>query len=181
MKCGCGRPISRRLKGKCMACRYRAKTKEFIPKEPEIKTCPVCGKQFIPKISRNQVYCSQTCCNNVLVKKTCQICGEEFESKRSSSRKCCPGCSKVMAHTRKDGHPLTVADRMKRAKAKKKMEKIKASDMTYGQYMAHNGMPPQEPAELNGTLRPTEAWMEGTGQIRIGREGPPPKAWIKRL
>ena len=88
MRCDCGKLISDRMHGKCMACRYKHKMSKYKPKP--IVTCPVCGKQFFP--STNQVYCSGQCrdfaqgriksIHNGKIKiGKCLYCRQEFEFK----------------------------------------------------------------------------------------------------
>lgn len=103
----CGRPISSRMHGMCMKCRY--KNKHSAPsiqkkiKPTKLAKCPLCGKIFIQ--GHGKIYCTRECgvrADNARKKagrrsampaepKKCVSCGAEFipESKRI---KRCPKC-----------------------------------------------------------------------------------------
>lgn len=183
MECSCGKLISRHMHGKCLVCRY-AEVKDIVTvKQKEPVRCKYCGKEFWQDKGRK--YCSPECQKmheretqrakgQKIITKTCSICGEEFHVKKSSTRELCLDCK----HTTKRSYkPKETADSNARAE---KMRKIKASGMTYGQYMANNGIKPKDPYENNGALPETQAWMQGPKTIEVHPDTPPPKARIKR-
>ena len=184
MICSCGKPISRHMHGKCFACRYEEMKKIKI-KAP-VK-CKFCGKEFFPSNGRR--YCTLNCQRerekeamrikaNALITKFCSVCGAEFQVKRSSTRTLCMDCKNITKRSIKQ-EPIPTIDYSARAE---KMLKIKASGMTYGQYMANKGIKPEEPEAYKGTLTETESWMSGTGIVQVHPDGPqdPPKARIRR-
>jgi len=184
MRCDCGRQISRHMHGKCFACRFEEM------KKIKIKTpvkCKFCGKEFFPSNGRR--YCTLNCQRerekeamrikaNALITKSCSVCGAEFQVKRSSTRTLCMDCKNMTKRSYKP-EPKPTVDYKARAE---KMLKIKASGMTYGQYMANKGIKPEEPEAYKGTLTETESWMSGTGIVQVHPDGPqdPPKARIRR-
>ncbi len=180
MKCSCGKLISRHMHGKCLACRYEEMKKVKV-KEPV--QCEYCGKEYFPSIASSK-YCSEECRTEARKKKNreakviklCLRCGRGFETTRFSSRWSCDECrDKIQGTSGKSPK----ADSKARAE---KMRKIKASGMTYGQYMANRGIKPQEPEEYRGTLGTTQSWMSGSGTIQVHPdEAPePPRARIRR-
>ena len=184
MICNCGKPISRHMHGKCFACRFEEMKKIKI-KAP-VK-CKFCGKEFFPSNGRR--YCTLNCQRerekeamrikaNALITKSCSVCGAEFQVKRSSTRTLCMDCKNITKRSIKQ-EPRPTIDYSARAE---KMLKIKASGMTYGQYMANKGIKPEEPEAYKGTLTETESWMSGTGIVQVHPDGPqdPPKARIRR-
>ena len=184
MRCDCGRQISRHMHGKCFACRFEEMKKIKI-KAP-VK-CKFCGKEFFPTNGRR--YCTLNCQRerekeamrikaNALITKSCSVCGAEFQVKRSSTRTLCMDCKNITKRSIKQ-EPRPTIDYSARAE---KMLKIKASGMTYGQYMANKGIKPEEPEAYKGTLTETESWMSGTGIVQVHPDGPqdPPKARIRR-
>ena len=183
MKCSCGKLISRHMQGKCFACRYEEMK---VAKIKAPVKCKFCGKEFIPRDGRK--YCSTDCSDEqykiagrikgqTLITKTCQICGEEFQVKRSSTRELCLDCK----HMAKSGYKeKPKVGNIARAEKMRKIKAIKASGMTYGQYMANRGIKPEEPAAYRGTLTETQSWMQGPKTIEVHPDAPPPKARIKR-
>ena len=180
MKCSCGKLISRYMQEKCFACRYE---KMKVAKIKAPVKCKFCGKEFIPHAGRK--YCSTECSDEQykiagrikgqkLITRTCSICGEEFQVKRSSTRELCLDC-KHMAKSGYKEKPKVINS----ARAVK-MQKIKASGMTYGQYMANRGIKPEEPEAYRGTLRETQSWMQGPKTVLVHPDTPPPKARIRR-
>lgn len=159
-------------------------------KKIKIKTpvkCKFCGREFIP--SNGRKYCTLDCQRerekeamrikaNALITKSCSVCGAEFQVKRSSTRTLCMDCKNITKRSIKQ-EPRPTIDYSARAE---KMLKIKASGMTYGQYMANKGIKPEEPEAYKGTLTETESWMSGTGIVQVHPDGPqdPPKARIRR-
>ena len=182
MRCNCGKLISRHMHGKCFACRYEEM------KVAKIKVpvkCKFCGKEFIS--DRGRKYCSTDCSNErnkieerikgqALITKTCTICGEEFQVKKSSTRELCLDCKHI---TKRSYKPKSTADSNARTE---KMRKIKASGMTYGQYMANKGIKPEEPEVYKGTLTATQSWMHGSGTVQVHPDvvQDPPKARLRR-
>ena len=184
MICSCGKPISRHMHGKCFACRYEEMKKIKI-KAP-VK-CKFCGKEFFPLNGRR--YCTLNCQRerekeamrikaNALITKSCSVCGAEFQVKRSSTRTLCMDCKNMTKRSYKP-EPKPTVDYKARAE---KMLKIKASGMTYGQYMANKGIKPEKPEAYSGTLSETQSWMTGPGKIEVHPELPhdPPRAMLKR-
>lgn len=102
-RCKCGRPISYRMGGTCMACRYREKM--------AIKaTCPVCGRSFTTDHGRK--YCSHECgyeamkarqkeaCRERMMRapiRRCKKCGAEFQQYRKNYVYC-PHCRQKMKY-----------------------------------------------------------------------------------
>ena len=183
MECSCGKLISRHMHGKCLVCRY-AEVKDIVTvKQKEPVRCKYCGKEFWQDKGRK--YCSPECQKmheretqrakgQKIITKTCAKCGKEFQVKRSSTRELCLECKSVTTSFRTKQHPVNNSAR------EEKMRKIKASGMTYGQYMANRGIKPEEPAAYRGTLTETQSWMQGPKTIEVHPDAPPPKARIKR-
>lgn len=98
----CGRDISWRLKGRCIACRYKEIMSKYIPKED--KTYTTCKKKFYPK-TRSQIYCCPECRTSEKKKeqeeRACAICGNVFrlESGQGKAHKkyCSPACVREAA------------------------------------------------------------------------------------
>ena len=71
-------------------------------KTPVEKTCPVCGKKFVPPRTKlNQIYCSSVC-NAIrkkkpLIEKICPVCGKSFAVKHRDSKRifCSHDCSYI--------------------------------------------------------------------------------------
>ena len=66
------------------------------------KTCPVCGKKFVPPRTKlNQICCSSTChairITKPLIEKICPVCGKSFAVKRRDSKQICcsPACGYI--------------------------------------------------------------------------------------
>lgn len=181
MKCGCGKLISRHMHGKCLACRYEEMKKIKI-KEPV--RCKFCGKEFIPHFGSK--YCGSECLREQrrirdringqqLITKTCARCGKEYQAHRTCIRDLCFDCKQLEKEASHQNLKPDVSARTE------KMRKIKASGMTYGQYMASGGARPEEPAETIGTLKQTETWMTGPSTIQVmPPEFRKPKARLKR-
>ena len=120
MKCGCGRPVSRYMKGVCLACRYEAiknrdaeerdgEMKKVVPKQPV--SCKYCGKQFFPP-HRLTKYCSIKCKKEAdkqkekrLIEKTCLRCGRIFLGGVKHSGQYCEECRKNKNSTKKGLRP----------------------------------------------------------------------------
>lgn len=159
-------------------------------KKIKIKTpvkCKFCGREFIP--SNGRKYCTLDCQQerekdamrrkaNALITKACSICGAEFQVKRSSTRTLCMDCKNMTKRSYKPEPKPTVDYKVR----EEKMLKIKASGMTYGQYMANKGIKPEGPEAYSGTLSETQSWMTGPGKIEVHPELPhdPPRAMLKR-
>ena len=179
MRCNCGKLISRHMHGKCFACRYEG-MKKSGNKEPV--QCIYCGKQFMPGRSYAK-YCSDDCRMEAQKErdrskksmKMCLWCGQDFEAPRYSSRRYCDECK----DKRQDTPKIPKTDSVDRAQ---KMRKIKASGMTYGQYMANKGIKPEEPEAYKGTLTTTQSWMSGPETVQVHPDvvQDPPKARLRR-
>ena len=138
----CGRTISYRLGALCMRCRYINKragapsiVKKIQPRENKT-TCVQCGKE-IPSIGGRQ-FCDY--CRKHRQKK-CVKCVAIFETSPGNmgNRDLCYSCK-----PRKHYGRLKVEEKKITPKQKaEKMRKIRASGLTYGQYMAalENGTP----------------------------------------
>lgn len=85
-------------------------------------------------------------------------------------------CKSVTTSFRTKQHPVNNSAR------EEKMRKIKASCMTYGQYMANKGIKPEEPEVYKGTLTATQSWMPGSGTVQVHPDvvQDPPKARLRR-
>lgn len=95
--------------GKYMAMKNTA----FFVKPPEdevdefvkdLRTCPNCGKLFVPRTRKDQKYCDDYCrhafnhkkkVNEITIQKICPICGKEFTAENLHIKYCSPTCKKV--------------------------------------------------------------------------------------
>ena len=81
------------------------KTREQASKEGARKmfpkTCPFCGKEFIPPHRQDQIYCSDVCRDKakwekkkrVLTERICLVCGKEFMPTVNKQVCCSPECT----------------------------------------------------------------------------------------
>lgn len=183
----CGRPVSSRLSKPiplCMRCRYQAVrsgppsiAKKIKPRS-EKAACIQCGKEILNANSR-KLYCDH--CKKYR-RKRCAKCGAEFEVKITdySTRDFCWECKPKFDRS---GEEETAAKKQKALSRRQKAEKmraIKASGLTYGQYMAlvSAGQPIPEPPEetQKSSTHPQESGWIPVGQVP---QGPAPKARIK--
>lgn len=124
-------------------------------KPKEIKTCNNCGKEFFPKNSTREIYCSDKCRRQATYQRqrdrrqraTCMICGVDFEYTGMSRRKRCDECTE--ADIRK---PYNVHKKRKKpANEKRSSAAEKAARL----------------ARLPEGANPKDAWMEDVGAIQI--------------
>ncbi|MBE6005627.1 MAG: hypothetical protein E7238_00385 [Sarcina sp.] len=123
----CGKPISHRLKGKCMACRYKEIQNKSEEKQ-DLKRCAVCGKLFRP-YSGSSKMCSDACRKERIrrqqspnygawrTERECEICGKTYIPKAKNQKTCSPECSKVLHNQ------LVMTRYFKHAKERKKSQK----------------------------------------------------------
>lgn len=187
----CGRPVSSRLSRPiplCMRCRYQAMrqgapsvAKKIKPKSEEKVACIQCGKEIPGTGSRSRrLYCDH--CRRYR-KKTCIQCGAEFEINVNDfgTRDICWSCKpKFHRSDLEETAPKKPKALTRRQKAAK-MRAIRASGLTYGQYMAlvSAGQPIPEP---EADTDPSNHWLSDLGWIQVGEEQkrPAPKATLKR-
>lgn len=184
----CGRTISRHLGALCMRCRYinkRAGAPSIVAKiqprgtktrEVKTRSCAQCGKE-IP-INGGRVWCDY--CAKYR-RKICVECGKEFETSVTNAiyRDLCYSCK-----PRKHYGRLKVEEKKITPKQKaEKMRKIRASGLTYGQYMAalKNGAPiivesNNEPPTKEETPKVTDC---KPGEYKKPKVLSPPKIRIK--
>ena len=154
--CNCGKPISNH-KSLCLKCMWQEAQRraEMKIKPKEIKTCNNCGKEFFPKNSTREIYCSDKCRRQATYQRqrdrrqraTCMICGVEFEYTGMSRRKRCDECTE--ADIRK---PYNIHKKRKKpANEKRSSAAEKAARL----------------ARLPEGANPKDAWMEDVGAIQI--------------
>lgn len=124
-------------------------------KPKEIKTCKNCGKEFFPKSSTREIYCSDKCRRQVAYQRqrdrrqrvTCMICGVEFEYTGMSRRKRCDECAE--ADIRK---PYKLHEKRKTPPSEKRSSAAeKAARLS----------------RLPEGANPKDAWMEDMGAVKI--------------
>lgn len=187
----CGRPVSSRLSKPiplCMRCRYQAArsgppsiAKKIKPRS-EKAACIQCGKEILNANSR-KLYCDH--CKKYR-RKRCAKCGAEFEVKITdySTRDFCWECKPKFDRS---GGEETAAKKQKALRRQKaaKMRAIKASGLTYGQYMAavENGLPAAAATEQNNEPPKKEEAPEAASWRPLGEYEKPkvfePKARLK--
>lgn len=141
----------------------------------QTKKCPICGKEFVPKHKR-QKYCTSECSYNyqLEVQKTrkipveCPICGKVFMG-GPRSRTCSEECrNQYISSKMRRLHDQRRTEGAKPPSRKKKqimkqrtelMKKVKASGMSYGQYLARGGVPEKIPEEMKDTVTTKDTWM----------------------
>lgn len=168
MRCGCGRLISRHMKGKCMACRYKDITAGGY------KACKICGKLFKPH-AYNQVCCSQECSEEnrlALIKESnykrskayivkCQLCRKEIVRHGRSPRKYCPECAAEINRERAKRNSRRRKEALKEAKANRPVP-VQAPVL-----------PDSVPAPAFPGSCPDDAWMDKAEPVAPAKE---PKA-----
>lgn len=187
----CGRPVSSRLSRPiplCMRCRYQAMRQgapsiaaKIRPKiEGKAAVCVQCGKEIPGTSSRSRrLYCDH--CRRYR-KKTCIQCGAEFEInvKDVGTRDVCWSCRPKFHQSDLEEMAPKKPKALTRRQKAEKMRAIKASGLTYGQYMAlvSAGQPIPEPPE---EMQKSGTQPQESGWIPVGQalRGPAPKARIK--
>ena len=159
-RCQCGRLISHH-KHMCLACMWheakrRAETMKIKPKE--IKVCKKCGKEFFPKNSTREIYCSDKCRKQATYQMQkarrkwgiCMICGAEFEYSAINRRKRCDECTE--ADIRK---PYKLAEKKRTTPDEKRSSAAEKAARL---------------ARLPEGADPRDAWMRDVGAIPIKTE-----------
>lgn len=154
--CNCGKPISNH-KSLCLKCMWQEAQRraEMKIKPKEIKVCQNCGKEFFPKNSTREIYCSKKCGKQAAYKRqkerqiraVCIICGAEFKYSAASRRKRCDECIEADIHKPYKTHKkqMRLPDE-KRSSAEEKAARL---------------------AKLPEGANPKDAWMEDIGTIQI--------------
>lgn len=89
----------------CYLCKKEVARESF---EKNARTCPICGKRFLPKTS-SQIYCSLKCkfkAQQRRVSVTCDYCGKEFFvtptiAKATKHHFCSPSCKRKWKEERR--------------------------------------------------------------------------------